>query len=886
MTNEFLYVGPERAYVSELLTDAAALCVARTVDDAVRWSTDGTCRGVVCEESVLDDPDAIERLRSSFSGVPIVLVAEPDEGDVVDGRVDQVRAPEELGGLVASSEPDREGRSDGDRSAFVPPLEFTRDVLDRLPDIFFITDTDGKLVHWNDRLTQVTGYTDEEIRELSPVEFFVEEDRATVRASVERAVAEGEGTVEARLLTSDGTTIDYEFIGSIAESGDSTRYICGVGRDLSDRRRSERALRERDQALSNLVRNLPGIAIRYRNESEMPIEFTSEGCLELTGYSHETLESGEVTWLGDLIHPDDRETVGEEIGSAVSDGTQYRLTYRLVPESGDVRWVREQGQGVERPDGSVAYIDSYVTDITDLIETERRLDYEREKLRSLIARIEEYAIYVLDTRGRVVSWNQGAREITGYDEREVIGEHVSTFYTDEDRELGVPDRLLAEAVTAGSSEHRGWRVRADGTRFWANALLTTIEEGGELIGFASITRDMTDRKRMEEALREEKAFTESALDAQQDLFYVFDTSGAVLRWNGRFTEVTGYDDQEIATMHPVEFVAEEDAEKVVETMAEVVATGENVTIEATLVTKGGEEIPYEFTGSILDGTAAGRIEEESVSIGEDRSKTEAVYICGIGRDISERLRAERELETLVDELERSNAELERFAYVASHDLKEPLRMIRSYLDLLERRYGDDLDEDAGEFIDYAVDGAARMQRMIDDLLSYSRIETQELRFEPVDCEEVFERVETDLTVVIEESDAEIEIGSLPTIEADHDQLTQLFQNLVSNAIKYAGDEPPRIAVSSRREEEAHVIEVSDDGIGIEEERLEDVFEIFNTGTGSSSTGIGLSICEKIATRHGGSIAIDSEPGSGTTVSVTLPMKQVDVTARKKPTADV
>ena len=885
MTNHLLYVGADRAHLSGLLTETDTLRVTATVEDAIRVSPDGEPEVIVCEEAPVSRPDALERLRSCFPAVPIVLVTEGTDARVADGRIDHVCDPEELGDLLGSLESTWKERPNGERSPIRPSMGFTRDVLDRLPDVFFITDTDGKLVHWNDRLSEVTGYTDEEILALTPIEFFAEEDRATVEAAVERAVAEGEETVEARLLTSDGTTIDYEFTGSIAESDDSTRYICGVGRDVSDRRRSERVLREREQALSNLVRNLPGIAQRYRNEPEMPVEFTSEGCLELTGYAHEALESGEVTWGGDLVHPDDREMVREEIVTAVGDGDQYGVTYRIVPDSGEVRWVREQGQGVEEPDGSVPYIDSYVTEITDLIETERRLDYEREKLRSLISTIEEYAIYVLDTRGCVVSWNQGAREITGYREREVIGEHVSTFYTEEDRESGLPDRLLAEAVTSGSAEDRGWRVRADGTRFWANALVTTIEEGGDLIGFASITRDMTDRKRMEEALREEKAFTENALDAQKDLFYVFDTEGNVRRWNSRFTEVTGYDDQEIAGMHPVEFVEEGDVETVVESMAGIVATGETATIEATLVTKGGDPIPYEFTGSMLGGTAAGTIEADT-SDGTESQEPESTYICGIGRDISDRLRAERDLEAAIDELERSNAELERFAYVASHDLKEPLRMIRSYLDLLERRYGGELDDDADEFIGYAVDGATRMQRMIDDLLSYSRIDTQELRFEPVDCEEVFERVETDLTVVIDESDADIEIGSLPTVEGDRDQLTQLFQNLVSNAIKYAGEGPPRIRVSARSDGDTHVIEVSDDGVGIEEDRLAEVFEIFTTGAGSSSTGIGLSICEKIANRHGGAITIDSEPGSGTTVSVALPAHQEDVSARGEPTVDV
>ncbi|MFC7082393.1 sensor histidine kinase [Halorussus caseinilyticus] len=245
----------------------------------------------------------------------------------------------------------------------------------------------------------------------------------------------------------------------------------------------------------------------------------------------------------------------------------------------------------------------------------------------------------------------------------------------------------------------------------------------------------------------------------------------------------------------------------------------------------------------------------------------------IARDITGRKEAEIELKETVEKLEESNAQLEQFAYVTSHDLQEPLRMVSSYMQLLERQYKDDLDENAQEFIEYAVDGANRMKEMINDLLQYSRVDSRGGDFEPTDFENVLEQARDNLRVAIAESDAELTHDPLPTVVCDESQMVMLLQNLVSNAIKYCDEGPPRIHVAAERDGDEVVFSVSDNGIGIPEDERDEVFRIFSRLHGKdeySGTGIGLAMCQKILDRHDGSIRVESEVGEGSTFYFTIP----------------
>jgi signal transduction histidine kinase len=265
-----------------------------------------------------------------------------------------------------------------------------------------------------------------------------------------------------------------------------------------------------------------------------------------------------------------------------------------------------------------------------------------------------------------------------------------------------------------------------------------------------------------------------------------------------------------------------------------------------------------------------------VELLESLKKVTNQMIDSVSREITERQWGEKELKETLGELSRSNAELEQFAYVASHDLQEPLRMVSSYVQLLARRYQGKLDTDADEFIGFAVDGAKRMQRLITDLLTYSRVGTKGKPFETTDCNKVLSESLLNLSAATEESGAVITNDNLPTVTADKTQMVQLIQNLVANAIKFRNKDHPCIHVSSEQKNGTWVFSVSDNGIGIDSEYYDRIFAIFQRLHGKTEypgTGIGLSVCKRIVERHGGRIWVDSEFGKGSRFYFTMPVTE-------------
>lgn len=252
------------------------------------------------------------------------------------------------------------------------------------------------------------------------------------------------------------------------------------------------------------------------------------------------------------------------------------------------------------------------------------------------------------------------------------------------------------------------------------------------------------------------------------------------------------------------------------------------------------------------------------------------HFVGIQTDITQRKHQETELANKTRELAQSNAELQQFAYVASHDLQEPLRMVSSYTQLLGKRYRGKLDQDADEFIGYAVDGATRMQRLIRDLLEYSRVGAERQSFEETDCELVFQQAMQNLSASVLERHAEVTHDPLPIVRASPTHLTQIFQNLIGNALKFQGDAPPKIHVGAKALPDGWEFSVRDNGVGMPGDQLDRIFAIFQRLHGQSEypgTGIGLAICKRIVGKYGGQIWVESEPGQGSTFYFTLTTAQ-------------
>ena len=387
---------------------------------------------------------------------------------------------------------------------------------------------------------------------------------------------------------------------------------------------------------------------------------------------------------------------------------------------------------------------------------------------------------------------------------------------------------------------------------------------------------LSQRRRTEQALLRARFLMETLMDNIPDHIYFKDRESRFIRINKAMAKRFKLKDARDAVgKTDFDFFTAEHAQQAFDDEQEIIRSGKPM-------------VDREEKETWPDGSVSWVSTTKQCLLGR---QDEIIGTFGLSRDITARKTAEEALATKAEELARSNRELEQFAYVASHDLQEPLRMIASYTQLLARRYEGRLDKDANEFISYAVEGATRMQTLINDLLSYSRLGTRGKPFSATDCNEVLARARENLKFAIQDAKATLTSSPLPTVIGDGSQLTQLLQNLISNAVKFRGATPPQVDISvelkpapgQSPDAEPRVCEwvfaVRDNGIGIEPQYFERIFVIFqrlHTREQYPGTGIGLAICKKIVERHGGRIWVKSVPGEGATFFFTLPQQMTEI----------
>ena len=437
------------------------------------------------------------------------------------------------------------------------------------------------------------------------------------------------------------------------------------------------------------------------------------------------------------------------------------------------------------------------------------------------------------------------------------GEHKISI-DDVQNDPCIHDREWAHNL--GLVSYAAYQLRAEGGKtlgvlaLFAKHPISSVDHA-ILDGLSSTAAQVVQQAAVEEELQESNNRYHALFARSLVLVYIVDFEGRVIDANDAVFNRLGFTRDEIRALDFTALLSEDQLPLAYKTVDEIRETGSQQSpTEFRLRHKDGSDVYVETTGSAV------------------MSKGTMIAIQNIATDITERKRAEEKARLLLAELDRSNKELGQFAYVASHDLQEPLRMVSSYTQLLARRYQGKLDANADEFIAYAVDGANRMQRLINDLLAYSRVGTRGKEFEPTDCAAAFDLALANLQAATVENGAVVTRDPLPTLMADKLQIGQLFQNLIGNAVKYHGAEPPRVHVSAERKGDDWVFSVRDNGIGIDPQYAERIFVIFqrlHTREEYPGTGIGLAICKKIVERHGGRIWMESQLGSGTTFYFTI-----------------
>jgi PAS domain S-box-containing protein len=631
-------------------------------------------------------------------------------------------------------------------------------------------------------------------------------------------------------------------------------------RDELERRVQARtvALRQSEEKYRQLAETAQDIILTHDIEGQ--ITYINPVGLELTQYSAEEILHMRI---GNLLAPGELEQMKERAGRRLEgNASVFRFETEAVTRNGrhlPLEVVSSMLTINNAPDGILIL----ARDITERKQAKAEIERSRRWFER-IAQTTPDIIFVLDiVNNRNIYANRSILEILGYS-----SEEFSQLPGILQKAIDPDDLLQAEKFYRNMAGAKSGQVRLlthrtmhkDGTIRWIENRVApfTWDENGNLTEVIGLARDITERKRSEMALQaSEERFRAITEAIPVPIVITRVAEGTILFANTPYSQLHGL---------PLDEIIGRKALDVYYNSADRQLFLERLKTEGSL--RGMEILLRKLCDSSLFWAS---ISAELITFDGEQT------IVGGFTDITAIKESEAELARLANELRRSNEELERFAYVASHDLQEPLRMVGSYVQLLARRYQGQLDADADEFIAYAVDGANRMKRLINDLLAYSRLDTRSVPFEPTGCEVILERVLNTLKLAIEENEAVVTYDPLPTVLADDIQVERLFQNLLTNALTYRREQAPEIHVGAEHKaaDGEWLFSVRDNGIGLGMQYAERIFIIFqrlhSNNDYSAGTGIGLAICKKIVERHGGRIWVEAEPGQGSTFYFTLPV---------------
>ncbi|MGA2914946.1 MAG: PAS domain S-box protein [Sedimentisphaerales bacterium] len=733
-------------------------------------------------------------------------------------------------------------------------------------DSFILTDINGNVTNANESSIKVFGYSHEEILKLKVSQFTA--DPKDANNIVEEVKNKGKWSGETICIRKNKEKFTVLLTVSIVKDDkDNPAGTMGIFRDITESKRAEEALRESEERYKSLFKaNIDGILIA--DPTTKKFRYANPAMCRMLGYSEE-----EFTRLGLAdIHPK------ESLEQASAD-FEARVSGAKIT-SKDLPCVRKDGQVIfvsinagTMTIGQTECMMGIFRDITERKQAEEALRETTAYLQNLIT----YAnapIIVWDPQFRISQFNHAFESLTGRKAGDVIGKPLDLLF---------PPALVENTMNIIRKTLTGERWKAveisilhiDGsvsTVLWNSATIFA-PDGKTAVAIIAQGQDITERKRAEEALRESEERYKSLFKANIDGILIADVTTKKFRYaNPAICRMLGYSEEELTRMSVADIHPKEALEQVIAEF-EAQASGTKITADLPCVRKDGQVISVSINAS-------------TVTI----NQTE--YVMGIFRNVTDRKKAEEKLKKLneemrntVAELEETNKEMKNFVYIASHDLREPLRKITAFGAMLGSSLKGKLAGDDAENLKFMIDGAQRMTKMIEGLLVYSRVSTQAHPSQGVDLNEIVTQLQQlELAVLIEEKQVTIESQSLPCVEADPAQIRQLMQNLIANGVKYQKKgNIPRIIITSKPASDGMVrIEVTDNGIGIKPEFQGAIFTMFkrlHSRDEYEGTGIGLAVCKKIVERHGGKIGVESQPDKGSTFWFTIPETKA-VTADK------
>ena len=740
-------------------------------------------------------------------------------------------------------------------------LEASRDNYSELCDFapvgYFTLDQNGVILEANLTSANLFG-VERGFLIGKPLASFVNEEDGNALYLHFRQVLETQSkqTCVIRLANKDGNQVSVRLESLVLRSEDgSPKGFRTAVIDITRRREAEAELKESEERFRLLYENVP-LGYQSLDENGYFLE-ANRAWLDILGYSREEVIG---KWFGDFLAPGYQESFKINFPKFKADGEAHWAEFGMIRKDGSLITVGLDGQVGRDGRGQFRETHWILHDISEIKGSEEALHASELRYRRLFESAQDGILIIDFDTGKILDVNPYLIDMLGYSHEEFIEKYlweVSPF-----KDTALNKEAFAKLEQEGYIRYEDLPLEtSDGRSIAVEFVSNSYTVNGKTFIQCSI-RDITDRRKVEKALR-----------SSEDRFHLIAGTATDTIWcldkDYRFTYVSPADEKMRG------FKAEELIGKPVFTV-----------VKPTFL-EAAKELALRLQEDENRGIKPGMLKHELELVCKDGSyvwtegyvtpirdeRGQQVGYVGITRDISERRRAEELLRDRTEALERSNQDLEQFAYVAAHDLREPLISVAAYLKLLERRCAKNLDADAHKFLSRAIETTLRMDAVIQSLLAYSRIGSDDRSLEPTDCEAVLKNALSNLHSAIKESEATETSDALPTVMADTSQMLQLFQNLLSNAIRYRGDEPLKIHVSCAQGIGEFQFSVKDNGIGIEPPYFERIFRIFQriqSGSVGSGTGIGLANCKKIVECHGGRIWVESEPGKGSTFFFTIP----------------